>query len=327
MLPGGERPTYAVTSILNSTNPVAGMRKLAEVVKNTKVGGGPAALDGLKSSLLEYAYAKAGGTATDKFSIAAFDDALFKPLAPGQPSIVQIMRSEGLMSLTEVKDLRRLMDPMKKIESAMNNKVYLEQVIEGTGPIGDFAVRFLALHGAAGALPQGPGSLAAASAVSKVAKDVFNQLPRLNALAALKEAIQDPQLTASLLKVGRTDAEKMAILQNIKDRMSATGLTMQVGQRAAIPAGNVMPEGQQDTQQRRDAARMLRSLPPAPTTRGVPGMPQPGGQKPPGQQGQAPAGGGAPPSQSRAMLQSLFPFDSISAMAAQPQQPGMPPAA
>lgn len=327
LLPGGERPTYAVTSILNSANPVAGMRKLADVVKNTQQGGGPGAISGLKSSILEYAYTKAGGTSTNKFSVAAFDDALFKPLAPGQPSIVNIMRANGLMTLTEVKDLRRLMDPMKKIESAMDNKVYLDQVIEGTGPIGDFAVRFLALHGASGALPSGPASLAAASAVSKVARDVFNQLPRLNALAALKEAMQDPQLTAALLKTGRTNAEKLAIAQNIKDRMSATGLLMQVAPSITVPAGNVTPEAQQDQQKRREAARMLRSLPPAPATRGVPGMQPPGGQKSPGQQSQAPTGGGAPTTQSRAMLQSLFPFDSISAMAARPQAPQMQPAA
>ena len=326
LLPGGERPTYAVTSILNSANPVAGMRKLADVVKNTQQGGGPGALNGLKSSILEYAYTKAGGTTNGKFSIAAFDDALFKPLAPGQPSIVNILRSEGLMSLTEVKDLRRLMDPMKKVESAMGNRVYLEQVLDGTGPIGDFAVRFLALHGASGALPQGPGSLAAASAVSKIAKDVFNEMPRVNALAALKEAIQDPQLTASLLKVGRNEAEKRAILRQTAEALAAQRL-LSLGSRATVSGTNISPDAQQETQQRRDAARMLRMLPPAPTTRGVPGMPQPGGQKPPGPQGQAPAGGGAPPTQSRAMLQSLFPFDSISAMAAQPQQPGMPPAA
>ena len=102
---------------------------------------------------------------------------------------------------------------------------------------------------------------------------------------------------------------------------------LSLGSRATVSGTNISPDAQQETQQRRDAARMLRMLPPAPTTRGVPGMPQPGGQKPPGPQGQAPAGGGAPPTQSRAMLQSLFPFDSISAMAAQPQQPGMPPAA
>ncbi|MFM2186244.1 MAG: hypothetical protein RIR43_816 [Pseudomonadota bacterium] len=326
LLPGGERPTIAVTSILNSANPVAGMRKLADVVKNTQQGGGPAAIEGLKSSLLEYAYTKAGGTSTNKFSIAAFDDALFQPLAPGQPSIVNIMRANGLMSLTEIKDLRRVMDPMKKVEAAMGNRVYLDEIIAGTGPVSDLAVRLLSLHGASGVIPEGPGSLAASSAISRAAKDVFNQLPRLNALAALKETIQDPQLTAAMLRVGRTDAEKMAILQNIKDRMSATGLIMQVAPRAVVPAGNVTPQAQQEQQQRRDAARMLRSLPPAPTTRGVPGMTSPGGQKPPGPQGQAPAGGGGAPTQSRAMLQSLFPFDSISAMAAQgqPQQP--PPA-
>lgn len=327
LLPGGERPTYAVTSILNSANPVAGMRKLAEVVKNTQQGGGPGALNGLKSTLLEYAYTKAGGTTNGKFSVAAFDDALFKPLAPGQPSVVQLMRNEGLMSLTEVKDLRRLMDPMKKVEAAMGNRVFLEQVLEGTGPIGDFAVRFLALHGASGALPQGPGSLAAASAVSRVAQDIFSQMPRVNALAALKEVIQDPQLTASLLKVGRTEAEKTAILRQTAEALAAQRI-LSLGSRATVSGGNITPDAQRETQERRDAARMLRMLPPAPTTRGVPGMPQPGGQKPPGQQGQAPAGGGAPPSQSRAMLQSLFPFDSISAMAAQPQQPPqMPPAA
>lgn len=325
LLPGGERPTYAVTSILNSANPVAGMDKLAKVVKNTQQGGGPGAISGLKSSLLEYAYTKAGGTSNGKFSIAAFDDALFKPLAPGQPSIVNIMRASGLMTLTEVKNLRRLMDPMKKVESAMGNRVYLEQVLDGTGPIGDFAVRFLALHATSASLPQGPGSLAAASAVSKVAKDVFNEMPRVNALAALKEAIQDPQLTASLLKVGRSEAEKKALVRQTAEALAAQRL-LSLGSRTAILGSNVSPDAQQETQQSRDAARMLRSLPPAPATRGVPGMQPPGGRKLPGQQGQAPTGGGGPTTQSRAMLQSLFPFDSISAMAAQPQAPQTPPA-
>lgn len=320
LLPGGERPSSVISDILNGRNPVSNLRRVIAVATDPQGGGGPAAINGLKSTLFEYAYTKAGGTTGGKFSIQAFDDALFKPLAPNQPSIVNLMRSSGLMSLTEVKNLRRLMEPMKNIESAMNNRVYLDQVIEGTGPVGDLAVRLLALHGAAGAVPQGPGSLAAASAISKAAKDVFNQLPRLNALAALKESMQDPILTASLLRVGRTDAEKAAILQNIKDRMSAAGLLVQVAPRAAVPAATATPMTQQEIQERRDASRMLRALPPAPTTRGVPNLQPPAPQKGPGAQG--PAGA---PSQSRAMLQSLFPFDTISAMAAQPQQP-QPPA-
>jgi len=330
VLPGGERPTYAVTSILNGRNPVSGMRKLVSVARNQELGGGDGAINGLKSSLLEYAYTKAGGTTPGKFSVQSFDDALFRPLAPGQPSIVNIMRSEGLMSLTEVKNLRRLMDPMKRVEAAMQNRVYLQQVVDGTGPIGDFAVRFLALHGASGAIPQGPGSLAAASAVSKAAQDIFSRMPMVNALASLKEAAQDPLLTAALLRVGRTDSEKTAILRNIQDRMSTAGIIMQVGPRAVVPAMNVTDEAQQGQQQRRqDASRMLRALPPAPSTRGAPFPNQPAsppGQRPaPGPQSQAPTGG-APQTQSRAMLESLFPFDTISAMASR-QQPETPPAA
>jgi hypothetical protein len=334
LLPGGERPSGAVASVLNSSNPVSGMRKLSEVVKNTRFGGGPGAVNGLKSTLFEYAYTKAGGTTGGKFSIQAFDDALFKPLAPNQPSIVNIMRSEGLMTLTEIKNLRRLMEPMKKVEEAMGNRVYLDKIIEGTGPVGDLAVRMLALHGAAGAVPEGPGSLAAASAISRAAKDVFGQLPRLNALSALKESIQDPQLTAALLKVGRTDREKMEILRNIEDRMSAQGILMQLGVRSMVPAGNVLPDSQAESQQRREAAKMLRTMPAAPNTRGVPFLqpqaPQPPGSAPPGgPPGMTPAPGNAPPpgmapapGSSRSMLETLFPFDSISAMAASQQPQG-----
>jgi hypothetical protein len=63
---------------------------------------------------------------------------------------------------------------------------------------------------------------------------------------------------------------------------------------------------------------MFRQMPPAPATRGAPGVPQGGGQPAPGPQSQAPT------TQSRAMLEQLFPFDTISAMAAQQQQPPPP---
>lgn len=321
LLPGGERPTYAVTSVLNSANPVSGLRKLASVVKSAGPQEKLGALNGLKSTLLEYAYTKAGGTTNGKFSVAAFDDALFKPLAPGQPSIINIMRSEGLMTRREAVDLARLLQPMKKVESALGNRVYLEQVLDGTGAVGEFAVRFLALHGASGAIPSGPGSLAAATAVSKIAKDVFNDMPRVNALAALKEAIQDPQLTASLLKVGRNEAEKKALLRQTAEALAAQRV-LSLSSRATASLSGVSPDAQQETQQRREAARMLRMMPPAPTTRGVPFLqqqPPQGGGKPGGGAPAAPQGPGPAPQggTSRSMLQSLFPFDTISGMAAQ----------
>ena len=316
LLPGGERPADAVISILNGPNPVAGMGKLAAVVKNVDQGGGPGAINGLKSSLIDYAYTRAGGTNQGKFSIKAFHDALFEPVAPGAPSIIKLMRNENLMTRREAVDLARLTDAMKKVELAMGNRVALDQVLDNVGPVGDLAVRLLSLHGTSTIIPTGPGSLAAAGAISSAAKDVFNTLPRVSVLSALKETIRDPQLTAALLKVGRTEVAREANLRQAAEMMAAQRI-FSLSTRAAVAGGPFLPGAQEEQEKRREAARMLRMMPPAPATRGVPGMSPPPGQKPPGPQSQAPAAAPGAPSQSRAMLQSLFPFDSISAMAAQ----------
>jgi hypothetical protein len=319
VLVGGEKPTAAVSDILASRTPVAGVRQLIEVVNRA----GPnrqSALDGLKSSILEWAYTKAGGTG-NQFSVKAFDDNLFRPLAPGQPSIINVLRTQGLMTADEVKNLRRLLIPMRRIQEARGNRAFLENVLAGGSPLDAFAVRFIALHLGSNAIPSGPGSLAAASAVSSTAQQLFNQMPRLNALAALKEAAADPKIMAALLRKGRTDEENLAFLREVRDRFSAAGILMQTGQRATIPALNVTREQREDTARRRDEARRIRTAPPAPTTRGMPGMPAGQGGPPPA--GPPPTSGGPPSSQSRMMLQQLFPNDAITGAAA--MQAGVPP--
>jgi hypothetical protein len=319
VLVGGEKPTAAVSDILASRTPVAGVRQLIEVVNRA----GPnrqSALDGLKSSILEWAYTKAGGTG-NQFSVKAFDDNLFRPLAPGQPSIINVLRTQGLMTADEVKNLRRLLIPMRRIQEARGNRAFLENVLAGGSPLDAFAVRFIALHLGSNAIPSGPGSLAAASAVSNTAQQLFNQMPRLNALAALKEAAADPKIMAALLRKGRTDEENLAFLREVRDRFSAAGILMQTGQRATIPALNVTREQREDTARRRDEARRIRTAPPAPTTRGMPGMPAGQGGPPPA--GPPPTSGGPPSSQSRMMLQQLFPNDAITGAAA--MQAGVPP--
>lgn len=304
VLAGGEKPTAAVSDILASRTPTADLRKLIEVVNKSGVNK-PSALNGLKSAIYEWAYTKSGGTG-NTFSVQAFQDNLFNPLAPGQPSIINLMRTQGLMSSDEVKNLLRLFAPMRRMEESIANKSYVENVIAGNTPIDDFAVRFMALHLGSKAIPSGPGSLAAASAVSQTAQRIFNQMPRLNALVALKEAAENPKLMAALLKKGRTDQEKMKFLQDLQDQFSAVGLIATPAQRAVIPALNVSPQGQQDTQRLREEARRNRMAPAAiPPARGMPGMGAPPARSPP-----------AASTQSRVMLQQLFPNDAISGAAA-----------
>lgn len=316
VLVGGENPTAAVSDALMSRTPVAAVRKLVEVANTAQ--NRQDAVNGLKSSIFNWAYTKAGGTG-NQFSIKAFDDNLFKPLAPGQPSIVNILRTQGLMTADEVKNLRKLLIPMRRIQQAQGNKVFIENILGGGSPLEAFAVRWVALHGSSAAIPSGPGSLAAASAVSNTAQQIFNQMPRLNALAGLREAMENPKLMAALLRKGRTDQDKLAFLRDVQNQFSKAGIVVGYGQRAVIPALNVTEERQADTQRLREEAKKNRLRPPAPPVRGMPGMTPPAGGAPP-----AGGGGGAPPtSQSRMMLQQLFPNDAITGAAA--MQAGTPP--
>ena len=318
VLAGGEKPTAAVSDVIASRTPITDLRRLINVANTSKTP--QAALSGLKSSIFEWAYTKAGGTG-NQFSVQAFDDNLFRPLAPGQPSIVNLLRTQGLMTSDEVKNIRRIFGAMRRIDDAKDNRVFIENVLAGGNPLEAFAVRFLALHGSSAAIPSGPGSLAAASAVSNTAQQLFNQMPRLNALAGLREAAADPKLMAALLRKGRTEQEKLAFLRNAQEQLRVAGILvpMSTGQRALIPALNITEQRQEDTQRRREEARRIRTTPPAPTTRGMPGMTPPAGGAPP-----AGGGGGAPPtSQSRMMLQQLFPNDAITGAAA--MQGGAPP--
>ena len=312
-----ESPTTAINQALTSKFPVKNITNMAKLAK----AGGIDAVNGMKSSLYDYAYTKAGGN-SGKFNIQAFEDALFKPLAQNQPSLVNIMRASGLMTLTEVKDMKRLINPMVRIETAIRNNAPLEDVIQGADAVTDLALRIVGSQIGTAAAPPGPGSLIAASAGSKAVRQIFDNLPNATVRQILENAVKDPQAMALLLQKGRTEKEKINIANRLLDYLGTMGVS--VGKSAITPALNYYsaeeprpPQVQAPFTPQGQAARQLRMLPKAPTSRGVPGLTDqgPGAPKPPAGGAQGP---GAPTNaNARAMMQSLFPFDTISAMAAQ----------
>ncbi len=307
-----ENPTTAVSEALNSRFPVKNVSNMAKLAS----AGGPDAVNGLKSTLYDYAYTKAGGN-SGNFNVQAFDDALFKPIAPNQPSLINIMRANDLMSLTEVKNLRRLINPMVRVEEAMGNKRVLDNVVEGADAVSELAMRVIGARIGTAAAPGGPGSLIAASAGSKAVRQVFDKMPTMFTRGIIEQAAQDPQFMALLLRRGTTERDKLNIARSLHSYMLMSGLNYATYEepQPTPQAGTQAPFTQQG-----QAARALRQMPPAPSTRGVPFMQQGG----PGQPPKAGGGGGpaAPaPGGAASMLQQLFPFDSISGLAAGRQQP------
>jgi len=306
-----ENPTNAVADALNSKFPVKNISNITKLA----TAGGPDAVNGLKSTLFDYAYTKAGGDA--RFSVQAFNDALFKPLGANQPSLVNIMRSQDILSQQEVNNLKRLMLPMMRVEKAMGNKNELNKIMDGAGAIEELAMRIVGANIGTAASGGGPGSLIAASAGSKYVREIFDKMPNFMVRSTIEKALQDPQMMAALLRRGvdkQQEASYASNLAQLLGRTLAVRIPAPLGiYESEVPRANLIQTGPPGS------PPPVRKLPPTVPSKGVPGLLD----KKPG--AAAPAAPGAQSSSSRAMFQSLFPNDAISPMLA--AQGAAPPAA
>jgi hypothetical protein len=319
-----ESPIKVISDSLGGRFPVRDIRALADLARKS----GPDAVEGLKSSLYDYAYTKAGGNGSGpdaKFSIDAYTAALFDPIARNQPSIANIMRANGMLTLQELSNFKKLLVPMARIETAMKNNIPMEDVIQGADAVTELGLRIIGANigskasaGAGGGVP-----LIAAAAGSKAVRQIFDALPNSTVRLILENAVKDPEAMALLLAKGRTEKEKRDIANGVINYLGTFGVS--VGKSAVTPALNYIDEPQERPAQtspltpQGQAARQLRQMPKAPSTRGMPGL-MDTAPKPPGQ-GAAPGGGAPTNANARAQYQSLFPFDTVSPMVgAQPPQ-------
>jgi hypothetical protein len=310
---GGERPSTALGTILSGNTPVRDMQNLVKMA--TESDNSAAAIRGLKSSLYDYAYTKATGP-SGNLSPQAFEDAFFKPLGPNLPSVANIMRANGVMTLSEMKGLKRLTDPMIRIERSMTSGRTLDEIVPGSDAIEELVQRVIGARIGTAAAPSGPGSLIAASAGSKAVRSIFDKMPSMSTVSIMEKAAQDPEFMSLLLKKGRTESDKLQIARQLHGYLLASGLNYATYEEPT-PTPGPAPANQGQ------AAQQLRQMTPAPSTRGTglnltPKPPSPAGATG-GAAGAAPASPNA-----RSMMQSLFPFDSVSGLASQQQQPPAP---
>jgi hypothetical protein len=193
---------------------------------------------------------------------------------------------------------------MLQIKNAMENRRALEDFLQGADVMADFVMRSAGsqVGQAAG------GTLIAASAGSKAVRNIFDKMPNMMVRKTFQRAVQDPAFMSALLRRNLSERERMAFARSLHSYLLASGLTFATNEDAYRDEGQM-----QQILQRNPPPRQK---PPAPTTRGMPGLPSGGGAPPAG-------GGGPPVTQSRLMLQQLFPNDAITGAAA--MQAGMPP--
>lgn len=300
-----ESPTTVVTQMIRGKNPVSELNKLVKLAK----AGGPDAVDGLRSTIMDYAFTQAS-KGSGGFSPLAFEKAFFTPLGPNKPSLYALMRNQGIMTVTHGNNMRALINPMKQIEAALEGGGQrLDEVVSRMGLAGQFGARFLGAQAGIAATKAlgGAGTIQIPGYGASVAQELFDKLPSLSVRSVLEDATRDPAFMAMILdKRAVMPKQQITLGRQMHAYLLSQGYTdaeynpPEISEVPATPTTGL------------PASQLLRQLPPAPPTTGVPGLSSAPKVTP---QGPGPAAPSAPPMpgqppNSRQMLQSLFPFDT-----------------
>lgn len=339
-----EDPFDPLFNAISGNTPVRDIKSVLQTINKSSLTVAEKALakEGMKSILMDYAYRKAGGS--ENFIPSKYQTALFGPLNESDqrvfPSLMSLMRQEGLITPAEFKNHQKLLDVQLNIERTMSpgGKLVSEELLPSSAmsTLEELFMTQTMARIAGAASPGGPGSLSFAARLMRRGEKVFKQMPTQKQMAMLREAAKDPELMEQLLRKDLTMQEKRNLGQKLLSLIFSPGVTSTSFQRYInTPTPEERAEEEKEERIRRQQTRsalkdfqalpyygppsmdrLPRSQPPAPPVRGMPGMS--GGQPPAG------GGGGAPPtSQSRMMLQQLFPNDPITGAAA--MQGGAPP--
>lgn len=319
VLGAGEKSSLAIANAINSKTPLASFNKLVSLARRADAeAGNKNATEGLKSMIYDYAFTKAGGMGN--FSPEAFEKAFFDRLAPNKPSLVKVLRSQNVMDFSEVKNLKRLIDPMKRVEAGLLRQESVDNLVAGADPVTDLALRIIGSQIGTAVAPGGPGTLIAAAAGSKAVRTIFDKYPNMSITKIIEDATKDPILMRDLLQQGRvvTPRQRVEMGRRLHNYLFTAGYNA-----GTFDENELMLEVPETRTTGPSAAQMLRQLPrsapPAPPTRGVPGLLPPQGSPGASPSPAAPQVQGGAPSNSRVMFQTLFPMDTVSPLLNQPR--------
>jgi hypothetical protein len=295
-------PTVIVSSVIRGKSPETGLRRLSLLAKKH----GTDAVDGLRSTVMDYAFTQAskqGG-----FSPTIFQRAMFEPIAAGQPSLYIMMRRQGIMDKSHGKNMQAVLVPMMRVERELAGGQTIDDIIKNLGLMGQFATRFVGAQAGAtiSRMAGGAGTIQIPAYGASVAQELFDKIPNLSMRKILEDATKDPAFMAQILsKKGIGNTAILTQARQMHAYLVSQGYTDAEFKEENLP---VVPE---TATTGAPASKLLRQLPPAPPTTGLPFMSQ--AQAAPAAPAPAPqptAQGPAAPASSRQMLQSLFPFDS-----------------
>ena len=230
-----ESPAKAVESALVGRTPVKDYTNLVQLAKSD----GPAAVQGLRQATWENAIFNATSKTDGTVSLQILAQQITEPLNPGLPSLLQMMRKEGIMSLSDVDTVRRLVNRAVEVGEVAGTQARGERILGGDildlPEMGlDIAYRVIGSRvGVQFAGGQTGPSLIAAQRGSMAMRQVFDKVPRFKVQQILIDAMSGASLPGknepyslaiALLEAPKTPQQWVRVSMQINAYIAAAGL-------------------------------------------------------------------------------------------------------
>ena len=332
-LDGAESPTYAAGIAVRGKTPI---KDITNLVKLAQASDDPkAAMNGLKSSILESALTYAGGT-SQSFSVRALADSLFSnmPNAKIKTNLTDFMVSKGIMTEPEAKTMKSFITELVKLEAADELNNLGGMLEDGLNPMTDLFLRLSGsqlgatvgslIPGRSGA---GQGIIESGAGV-RAMLSIFRDVPASMKMDVMGDLMTNPTKLASMLKTSTDEKMQLRIAEKISRYLQQMGFKP-IRRITSATVRELSPEDEDeaaeveerdefiDNIQQKIKQNKVSSVEPSiqmgtPTTQVASSQPFLSGLN------VAPAGGGisstASANTNRAKYASLFPNDIISGM-------------
>lgn len=212
-----ENPVDAITQAVRGKKPAKDLTAFIKLARGRS--GSPEAVDGLKSTIYDHAIRESspGGV----MSFDRMRKSLFDPIRPEAPSVMDVMKREGLVSEQEATELAKLLSAGRKIEAATSgSEASIGAVIRENTPLLDTLLR---VAGSKSAKAMGGDTLIAQSAGSKFLRRMFEKTG-LASEDVLIEAMKNPRLAAALLERPRSSGQELALARQVHAYLLQAGL-------------------------------------------------------------------------------------------------------
>ena len=222
-LAGFENASDAVRRAVATGNktPLKDLEAMAKVAKR----GGREAEEGLKAAIWEHAARNA--TTSQGFSWQKLRSALFDPVRPDQPSLIEFMESKGLMSAEDVKQAEVLLAEADKISTALTTRSGLDELLAAPDALFDLLVRVAGARTGSMLSGGGPAGspLIAAGRGSETFRRLFEKIPQGRVKDILIEAAINPDFAALLLEKPVSERDTLTLARQIHAYLLQAGFT------------------------------------------------------------------------------------------------------